>query len=118
MQLEAVTAEEIGERIARAAGADLQEILVEIRQGRAEAWKVDGGMAWMVTRIERHATGRELVVMCLEGAGLHTLVPQIIERARGYGMTGIRAHSSRPGMGRMLARHGLGEVERVYRVVF
>lgn len=116
MKLERVSADEIGASIARAAGDDLPEILNEIRQGIAEAWKVDGGTAWMVTRIERHDGGRELVVVCLEGAGLDHLAPQIIEQARIGGIASIRVHSSRPGMGRMLARHGLREVERIYRV--
>jgi hypothetical protein len=117
MRLEAVTPEVIAPRIARAAGGDLVEILEEIRQGNAEGLCINGGEAWMVTRIERTAQGRELVVMCLEGAGLDQLAPQIADLGRRLKVNSLRAHSARPGMGRMLARHGWQEVERVYRVV-
>lgn len=116
MRLERASAEQIGDSIARAAGDDLPGILEEIRQGIAEGWRVNGGEAWMVTRIEHTPHGRELVVVCFEGRNLAGITPQIIERARVAGMASVRAHTNRPGCARIYERSGAVEVERVYRV--
>lgn len=118
MKLERATTDQVAAHIQRAAGIDLPDILREIRQGISEAWRVNDGAAWMVTRIERTQAGKELVIVCLEGRGFDVIAPGIIELAKRGGFQSIRAHAQRRGLFRMYERHGLTEAERVYRVTF
>lgn len=111
MILEKLRASEIAPHIQQSAAEDLPVILTEIEQGECEAWRVDQGKAYMVTRIEHP----ELVVVCLEGRGLRQIAPDIIARARRLGLRSIRFHTSRPGMGRVMQAFGFTEAERVYR---
>lgn len=112
MKLERATADQIGGHIGTAAGDDLTGILDEIRQGIAEAWRVDEGAAWLVTRIE----GRELVVVCFEGRDLLRLTRDLFTVARQQGLETIRAHAKHRGIFRMFRMLGAQEAERVYRL--
>lgn len=116
MRLERLTWQQVAPYVGKACGNDAADIAADVESGNAEAWRIDDGEAYMVNRIERTATGKELVVMVLQGRGLRRIAPQIIEAARSVGCVTIRFHTTRPGMARMLKPFGFEEAERVYRV--
>ncbi len=93
-------------------GEDAAYFKQAIETGECKAWRLNHGKAYMITREE----GAELVVCCLEGSGIHQVAPLIINIAKNAGFKGIRYHSKRAGMGRILQRYGFEEVERVYKV--
>jgi len=117
MNIKPILASQARDYIATAAGPDLPEILAEVEQGQAEAWRIDGGKAYMVTRIESGTQGHELVVVCFEGRSLRQYAEHIIDKARAAGCGSIRYHTDRPGMGRMLERFGFEVAETVYRAL-
>ncbi len=101
--------------LAPALGEDLLEIRRQVEAGVAELFHVQGH-GFLVTRIEECAgLPPELVLVAGSGQGLDDVVRAFLEIARNNGIGSVRAHSRRPGMARMLGRHGFDEVERVYR---
>ncbi len=91
----------------------------EIQQGIAELWRINGGAAWMITRVE----GSELVVCCLAGRDLLPVCAVLYRAASLRGLSSIRFHTGRRGLARLVNRGGYGasveEIrpgERVYRV--
>lgn len=113
VKLEKLTAAEIAAHVSTAAGQDWRLIAEEIDSGSCEAWRVNAGEAFMVTRIE-HRTN-ELVVVCFEGRGLRAVADAIMEQAKHIGCRSIRFHTGRPALGKMMQRFGFDELERVYR---
>jgi len=85
-----------------------------IKQGECQAWRFNTTDIWMITRSEKN----ELVICCIEGKGLNQVAPQIIEVAKQGGFESIRFHTKRPALGRILARHGFNERERIYSLEF
>lgn len=94
--------------LSSALGDDLPMIADEIKAGRAALYEVPG-RGWMVFRRE----GSELVCIAAEGRGLLPVFAAIVEQTNAQT---VRVHSSRAGMGRMLAPLGFREAERVYRM--
>lgn len=99
--------------LARALGADAPAIGRQVLDGNAQVFEFEG-CGLVVTRIEQTASGPELVIVAGEGEGGNLVVPVLLDAARVNGCQSVRAHSSRPGMGRYLARFGFHEQERVY----
>lgn len=92
-------------------GFDREAIIEGVQAGTLECWRINGGKAWMVTRIEQ----RELVVCCLQGSGLARLAPVIYRIAQRNGLRAIRFYTRRPGLARMLKRYGFVAAETMYR---
>jgi len=103
-------------RSAGTLGDDEQSIEQCVADGGAVAWRVNGGSAYMLTRAELTDQGAELVIMCAAGRGMDTAMPSIIATARQGGFETIRFHTRRPSLGRLAARYGYRERERVYAV--
>ena len=100
--------------LAPALDDDADEIRRQVEAGEAELFLIPG-RGWLVTRIEKPA-GQPPVLVLVAGAGrdLHAVVDEFKKLAARNRMGRIRAHSSRPGMARMLGAHGFRPVETVY----
>ena len=83
-----------------------------ISSGECQAWQFLESDLWMITRSE----GSELVICCIEGAGLNAAAPQIIKAAVGGKFKTIRFHTKRPALGKMLSGFGFEEFERIYKL--
>lgn len=117
MRFQRLTWQQIAPYVGISCGDAVADIAAEVQAGQAEAWRLNSGMAYMVTRIEEASQGRELVVIAFEGRNLRHLVPGIISQARAVGCRSIRYHTTRRGLERMLRAFGFGEAERVHRAV-
>lgn len=115
MRFQRLTWLQIAPYIGISCGDAAADIAAEVQSGRAEAWRLNSGMAYMVTRIEGTAKGLELVVIALEGRNIRQLAPEIISQARAVGCRSIRFHTQRPGMAKIMKAFGFNEAERVYR---
>lgn len=94
--------------ISRAASPDGKAVNSEIVTGRAQAWEIEG-RGVMVTRLELHDTGPELVVVAGEGRAAAPVMCTIPAIARANGARRIRLHSYRRGMRRWLRQFGQWE---------
>lgn len=103
------------EALAPALGLDVHEIRRQVEEGVAELFIIPAH-GYLVTRIEQ-AEGQppELVLVAGAGHGLDAVVEAFREIARRNGIGSLRAHCRRPGMARMLGRHGFYVLETVYR---
>lgn len=99
--------------LAAALGVNAPIVGREVLDGVAEVFEFEG-CGHVVTRIEQTVFGPELVIVAGQGAHGDKVLPVLLDAARGNGCVSVRAHSSRPGMGRYLARYGFTEKERVY----
>lgn len=98
-------------------GAD--RIEWEVGEGLAHPWRLHGGTAYMLTRLEQRDTGPELVIIAAKGRGLAAAMPEMQRRAARQGIASMRFHTARgDGLGRLAGRYGFTEAERVYRVTF
>lgn len=98
--------------LARAAGEDLDDVAEDVIGGRAALYELAPG-TYAVLRMEQAHAYRECVLVCGEGRELHRHMPTLEAAARRWGAQRLRAHVSRPGMVRMLARHGLTVAQTV-----
>lgn len=89
---------------------------VEITQGRAELWELEGGESYAITRIEydEKLKGPILVLCCYQGKRIRDFARQMIATAEHLGMKGLRAHAKRPGMFKIGQALGFQEIERVF----
>lgn len=102
--------------LGEALGADAAEIGRQVREGFAQCYVADCG-AHLVTRVEQiEAQAPELVIVAMQGRGVHAVAQPIIDSARAQGIGSIRFHTARPALGRMVRRWGFFELERVYRL--
>lgn len=110
MTAERVTWGEIAPHVKSAMLGDDEYFKKAINSGECQAWRFLSGDLWMITRSE----GEELVVCCIEGAGLKDAAPKIIEAARHGEFKTIRFHTRRPALGKMLHGFGFEELERIF----
>lgn len=89
----------------------------EVERGVARLWCINGGEAYLITRLES-AAGHppELVVCAFAGRGLRAIAPAIIAAARAHGCATIRFHATRPAIGRMTRALGARLREYVYEI--
>lgn len=99
--------------LAPALGDDAEAIAAEIAAGTARLIRYRDGSR-IVARLERDAAGAELVIVAGAGQGAPDKVQGLCRMADARGWT-VRFHTTRPALGRMLARLGFTESERVYR---
>jgi hypothetical protein len=91
---------------------DEQIIRQQIDSGRAIAYCINSGQAWLVIRPD----GTELVIMCLKGEGARQIVASVAESAKKQGFKTMRAHTQRRGLLRMFKEFGAVEREIVIGV--
>ncbi len=96
-----------------ALGEDAAQIAAEVAAGIARVIRYRDGSR-IVIRLEHDANGAELVIVAGAGRDAPGKVAALVEQARGRGWS-VRFHTRRPALGRMLARLGFTESERVYR---
>lgn len=98
---------------------DDRDILkAEVDAGRADIFFVSPD-TWMLTRLDP-VTGKapELVVCCFRGSRAKEITRLIVERAKARGLSGVRFHTNRKGIPRMVREFGFEFVEAVYQVKF
>ncbi len=85
----------------------------EIETGISECFAIDNG--FLITRVEQ-AIDRapELVACCVEGVPVKRVAPLLINAALNMGAESIRAHTTRPGIGRMMRQWGDVQKEYVF----
>lgn len=81
---------------------------------KVEAWEINDGAAYMITRIEVSGDTCEFVVCCFAGHGLLAAAPYIIDMARECRAQSIRFHTRRRGIGRMMSAFGFAEREKIF----
>jgi len=103
----------LGETITPGAhGIDL-----EVQRNQAQPWRIDGGRAYMLTRLEATDAGPELVIIAARGVGVDRVMRQLQETARQQGIQSMRLHTRHGrAFARLIGRYGFREAERVYRV--
>lgn len=108
-----MTLEDI-ETLAPAMGDDADIVIDEVNAGRAKMLAYDDGSR-IVVRLEQYATqAPELVIVAGAGEDAPGKVAALCDTADRWGWS-VRFHTKRPALGRMLARLGFHESERVYR---
>jgi hypothetical protein len=91
VKLQKITAAAIAPYVQQAARGAWSVVESEIKQGICEAWRVNDGRAYVVTRLEP----RGLVIVLGEGSGLIAMEPNFQALARSWGLrllSGIWKH--------------------------
>lgn len=101
---------EAEEGLCYAVGDDRDVIAASVNAGRLECFRLMGGAAYMVTRVERGT----LTVCCLQGAHAHQVAEWVFARARELGLARVRFHTRRPGLARLLKRFAFAHYEHVF----
>lgn len=91
-------------------GVDGEALEVECNSGLAQCWKLQGGRAYMLVRIEN----KELVICCFEGSNLAKIAGFIISAAKSNGFKSIRFHTKRPALAKLINQH-FEHVEHVFK---
>lgn len=106
--------------IAQAAGADLPLIRDQVKAGEADLYRLESDQTdlLVVARGESTVTGKELVIVCVQGRGMKDAGPALIEAAKQQEFESIRYHCENPAVQRLYQRYGFAgyEAERVYKI--
>lgn len=106
--------------IAQAAGADLPLIRDQVKAGEADLYRLESDQTdlLVVARGESNVTGKELVIVCVQGRGMKDAGPALIEAAKRQEFESIRYHCENPAVQRLYQRYGFAgyEAERVYKI--
>ena len=108
----ALTANDLA-TLAPALGADAEQVAAEVAAGISQLIRYADGSR-IVARVEYDANGGELGIVAGAGRDAPGKVAALVEQATRRGWS-VRFHTKRPALGRMLARLGFTESERVYR---
>jgi len=114
MKLQKITAGAIAPYVQRAAGQDWPVIKSEIEADISEAWRVNDGSFYMVTRVEK----RGLIVVLAEGRGVFFNTKQIHKLAQIAGCKAVFFYTENRKMWRVVEKMGYQNVERVYKLEF
>ncbi|WP_163557153.1 hypothetical protein [Halomonas sp. NO4] len=98
--------------LAPALGDDAETVAAEIEAGASRLVRYDDGSR-IVLRLEPRPERPELVIVGGAGEDAPGKVAAIVEHAERQGWS-VRFHTRRPALGRLLARLGFTEIERVY----
>lgn len=98
--------------LAPAMGSDARQITAEVEAGVSRLIRYADGSR-IVCRLERDINSAELVVVAGAGRDAWGKMAEIAALANQKGWS-VRFHTRRPGLGRMLARLGFVESERVF----
>lgn len=106
--------------IAQAAGADLPLIREQVKAGQADLYHLESDHTdlLVVARSETAVTGKELVIVCVQGQGMKDAGPVLMDAAKRQGFKTIRYHCENPAVQRLYQRYGFAgyEAERVYKI--
>ena len=90
-------------------------LAAEVRSGRAKLFRATdrADLAWIITRFE--PANRELCVCYIEGSGIVKFCRELRDVALAQGYS-IRAHTTQPGIARLMRRLGAVQAEIVLRI--
>lgn len=89
----------------------------EVRAGRAELWRADDGVSWLITRLETFSpTAVELVIVCYQGRNARTMFKAFHEFATAKGYRSLRFHTQLPWLIELFRDFEPEPVEYVMRV--
>jgi hypothetical protein len=84
---------------------------------KSHLWEFSGdAVGYMVTRVEKTATGLELVLVAASGENARPVIRWAMNMATQYGFQSIRTHITRPGLQRIYEAEGWHEKERILEV--
>lgn len=92
---------------------DAAAIQAEVLAGRAELWKCDDGVSWLITRVE---FGVELVIVCYEGKNARQMFKKFHAHATQMGFRSLRFHTQQPWLIELFRDFEPEPVEYVMRV--
>lgn len=100
-------------------GKAMEEIKHQIKLGICDLWEV-AGHGYTITRAELDLNGNPNEFVFVAGWGQKSLevIKHFEKQARLKGFKGIRIHSSRAGMPKLLAKVEIYESEKVFRKEF
>lgn len=101
---------EAEEGLCYALGDDRDIIAAAVNAGRLECYRLFGGEAYMVTRVERGT----VTVCCYQGARAREAAEWLFEHARAKGLGRVRFHTRRPGLARLLKGFRFEHREHVF----
>lgn len=101
---------EADEGLSYALGEDRDIIAAAVNAGRLELFRLWGGAAYMVTRVERGT----VTCCCYQGERAREAGRWLFERARALGLHRVRFHTKRPGLARLLSEFGFEHKEHVF----
>ncbi|MBT3307954.1 MAG: hypothetical protein HOL04_11825 [Gammaproteobacteria bacterium] len=88
----------------------LAVIRTNVEQEHNRLWSFDQGKALLITWLD----GTELVIVAMEGEGVHEISKWVYAAAKKSGCSSVRFHTNRPALQRMVSEYGFTERERVY----
>lgn len=86
----------------------------QIENGISQLWYIQNVDSWMVTRTETQGDKKVLAICCYQGQELHTIGKEIIKAATEQGFDGLRYHTRRKGLNRLLHDFDFEHQESVY----
>lgn len=93
---------------------DRHVIACQVLDGICRLWKIDGGKAWMVTRVEN--PGPELVIVAYQGERCREVMGIVHAEATRQSIRNLRFHTPYPWLIRMFSDYDLEPMEYVIRV--
>jgi hypothetical protein len=94
-------------------GDDRDVLISGVLDGTIELNRVNGGQAWLATRID----GKTLIVVAVQGKGLLSIAPLLHAAAKSRGLKDVRFWTRRPALARMLKNYGFDQTEVCFRMV-
>lgn len=79
--------------------SDRRLLKAQFQEGSATGYRIDGN-TWVLLRPEPEF--QELVIVAMKGRNLRKVLPMIASEARQGGFKSLRAHTSRPGLLRLV----------------
>ncbi len=96
-------------------GDDRDDLCIQIENGMCQLWYLPKFDSWMITRSEpRLNQAPVLVICCYQGKGLVEVGQHIVKAAQQQDFAGIRYHTQRKGLNRLLKPFGFEKLETVY----
>ena len=99
-------------RMEKSLGSDAALLQEDVEKEYAELWEVNGGDAYMITRIDRD----HLVVCCFEGKGVNNVIPHLIASAKQMKLKAVRFHTERLALARLIKDYKPKLTEYVYEI--
>jgi hypothetical protein len=92
-------------------GHDYDALRKGVEAGSLELWRLWGGEAWAITRVEAGT----LTCCCYQGRDARAWMHWLMTQGRRMGLTAIVFYTKRRGLARMFKEYGFLEQETVYR---
>ncbi len=98
--------------LAQTFGHDRDLLIAGVNDGSLELFKLWGGAAWMITRMEAGV----LTCCCYQGAHVRDAMAAMVAESHRLGLKAIQFYTRRPGLARLLAEFHPEPQETVYRI--